>query len=206
MWHYRDRIMRRCIPHVIVALLAGAMILLLAPPSYAQVEGDYAGYGEDYYGYGDGAEPPPLPRNEDRPYVAYGLSTHAKPEYSTADHTYTVDNGYAPPRYTDAGSRYHGGDGYLPPRRYDAPPYYAYRYGNAYKKRYPRWRKTCVYGPLREKKVCDYEPRHCWKERECYYVYGKKYCRYYTKCRGGGQSCRWIRKRAYGAHSCGEAY
>jgi hypothetical protein len=84
-------------------------------------------------------------------------------------------------------------------------PYYAYASGY-YKPRYPKWRKTCVYGPLREKKVCDYEPRYCWKERECYVVYGKKYCRYDTRCRGGERRCYWVKKPYYGGHSCEGPY
>ena len=86
------------------------------------------------------------------------------------------------------------------------PPYYANAHGYGYRKAYPRWRKTCVYGPLREKKVCDYEPRYCSKERECYYVYGKKYCRYYTKCRGGERRCYWVKQPHYDGPSCGERY
>jgi hypothetical protein len=86
------------------------------------------------------------------------------------------------------------------------PPYYANAYGYRHRRAYPHWSKTCVYGPLREKRVCDYEPRYCSKERECYYVYGKKYCRYYTKCRGGERRCYWIRRPNYGGPSCGERY
>jgi hypothetical protein len=109
--------------------------------------------------------------------------------------------------YSYAPKRRHHYEGQGEYRGYK-PPYYANAYGYAprYRKPYPRWRKTCVYGPLREKKVCDYEPRHCWKERECYYVYGKKYCRYYTKCRGGEKRCYWIKKPHYGGPSCGERY
>ncbi len=93
--------------------------------------------------------------------------------------------------------------------RYHSPrpkSYNAYTYGYGHKKRKPHWRKTCVYGPLREKKVCDYVPRVCSKERECYLVHGKKYCRYYTKCKGGDKHCYWIKKRHYGGDYCGEVY
>jgi hypothetical protein len=118
-------------------------------------------------------------RNYERPYLAYSYAPKHKPYYD-------------------------GKDGYNGHR----PPYYinAYSHGHRYHKRHPRWRKTCVYGPLREKKVCDYEPRHCWKERECYYVYGKKYCRYYSKCKGGHKRCYWVKKRYHGGPSCGERY
>ena len=215
--------MRRCIPKFIVALCASAMMILLALPSYAQVEGDYAGYGEDYYGEGAGPgidAAPPI--DYERPYLALGLSSHPKPDYPDYKDVkpdfiydkgygkgYGYDTGYGKPDYFGAG--YYGKGGYDDGRyagghRGDGYSAYAYNYGYGYKKRKPRWRKTCVYGPLREKKVCDYEPRHCWKERECYYVYGKKYCRYYTKCKGGDKSCYWIKKRTYGNSYCGEVY
>jgi hypothetical protein len=113
------------------------------------------------------------------------------PNYSQYDRPYLA--------YTYAAKR---------PHYDDKPPYYAQAHGHQYhyRKPQPRWRKTCVYGPLREKKVCDHEPRRCWKERECYYVRGKKYCRYYTKCAGGERRCYWRQKSYYGGSSCGGRY
>jgi hypothetical protein len=177
--------MRRYIPVLIAALLASAMVVLLAPPTYAQDEGDYAGINDDYYA----DVPDPRDRGEaryERPYVAYTFSPRIAPDYRDEK------------RYDEKRDYDDGKIGYK-------PPYAAYAYGYQ-KPRKPHWRKTCVYGPLREKKVCDWEPRVCWKERECYYIYGKKYCRYYTKCKGGERRCTWIRKPYYGGPSCGERY
>ena len=160
----------------IAALIGSAMIMLQALPAKAQDEGDYAGLNDEYYA-DSYREGDPNYSKYDRPALAYSYYPKPRPYYE-------------------------GKDGYNDYK----PPYYVYAHGYGYRKAYPRWRKTCVYGPLREKKVCDYEPRHCWKERECYYVYGKKYCRYYTKCRGGERRCYWIKKPYYGGPSCGERY
>jgi hypothetical protein len=160
----------------IAALIGCAMIMLQALPVHAQDEGDYAGLSEEYYP-DSYREGDPNTSKYDRPYLAYSYSPN-RPDYDSR----AGYSGYKPPYYA------------------------AYGYGQRYHKPYPRWRKTCVYGPLREKKVCDYEPRHCWKERECYYVYGKKYCRYYSKCRGGERRCYWIKNPNYGGPSCGERY
>jgi hypothetical protein len=149
------------------------MMILLALPTYAQDEGDYADINDGYY-----ADDYAPKEKYDRPYLAYSYAPKHKPYYGEKV-------GYD--RYDDY-----------------KPGYGAYAY-HPKKSYYPRSRKACIYGPLREKKVCDYEPRHCWKERECYYIYGKKYCRYYTKCRGGEKRCYWTKKRSYGGSSC-DAY
>jgi len=157
------------------------MMILLALPSYAQYEDDYANHGGDYYADSYGPEK----GDHERPYLAYSFT----PKYKVDD---AVEH---------AGHRGYG-------HSY-GPPYGSYAYSHGYphhKRRYPRWRKTCVFGPLREKKVCDYEPPRCWKERECYIVYGKKYCRHFTKCAGGERRCYWVKKPHYGGHSCGVPY
>ena len=165
--------MRRCIPFFIVTLLAGLMMIPLAPPTYAGDEGDYADIADEYY---DDVAPPPPYRGEgryERPYLAYTFAPKLKRDYVEEKVDYR-------------------------------PPYGAYAYGPRYHK--PRHRKACVFGPIREKKVCDYEPRHCWKERECYFINGKRYCRHYTKCKGGDKRCYWVKKRGYGGPSCGGRY
>jgi hypothetical protein len=175
--------MRRCIHLFIGALSVCAMMMLLALPSYAQGEGDYADVGEG--AYAEDYAPRDRGPSYERPYVAYSFAPKHKPYY---------DDGKADYR----GARYDYEGGYK-------PGYGAYSYYPKKRYHYPRSRKACVYGPLREKKVCDYEPRHCWKERECYYIYGKKYCRYFTKCKGGERRCYWTKKRWYGGSSC-DAY
>lgn len=73
--------------------------------------------------------------------------------------------------------------------------YGGYGYGQHYRKRH--YDGYCG-GPIREKRVCDYDPGHCWKERECYYIRGHKYCRYYNKCSHGYKRCHWVRRHGYG--------
>jgi hypothetical protein len=200
--------MKRYISFLIAALIGGAVMMLQPVPASAQDEGDYADTGGDYGADGYG------PRDNgdskyDRPYLAYSYTPKYKPRHDDYQ-----DAGYKPPysAYANGHGNGHGnGYGNGSGSGYDSA--YAAGYGNGhgyangygYKKRYPKWRKTCVYGPLREKKICDYEPRQCWKERECYYIYGKKYCRYYTKCSGGGRVCSWIKKPYYG-HGCNRDY
>lgn len=101
-------------------------------------------------------------------------------------------NGIGPDQYRDApylaqafSHRYDGGSDYE-----SAGHYRHQEHAYGYARKYPRWRPACVLGPLREKKVCDWEP-YCWKERECYIIYGRKYCRYYKKCNGGERRCYW---------------
>jgi hypothetical protein len=161
----------------IAAFVGFAMTMLHALPANAQDDGDYGDLRDEHYADSYREGDPNYSRH-DRPYVAYSFAPKHKP-------------------YHDEGKHYNG---------YKPPYYAAYSHGPRYRKPYPRWRKTCVYGPLREKKICDYEPRHCWKERECYYVHGKKYCRYYTKCRGGERRCYWVKKPYHGGPSCGERY
>jgi hypothetical protein len=186
--------MRRGIAFFMAALIGGVVLMLQPVPASAQGEGYYADLGGDYgaedYGPRDNGPRDNGHSKYERPYLAYSYSPKYKPghdDYRDADYK---EADYKRP-YSAYASGYGHGNGY--------------GHGHGYKKRYPKWRKTCVYGPLREKKVCDYEPRQCWKERECYYVYGKKYCRYYTKCSGGGKSCYWIKKPYYG-HGCNRDY
>lgn len=182
---YWDSIMKRYISFFIAALIGGAVMMLQPVPASAQDEGDYSDLGGDYgaedFGPRDNGD-----SKYDRPYLAYSFSTKHKPRHDDYQ-----DAGYKPPYSAYGHGRHDGyGNGYASA--------YVSGHGHGYKKRRPKWRKTCVYGPLREKKVCDYEPRQCWKERECYYIYGKKYCRYYTKCSGGGKTCYWKKKPHYG--------
>lgn len=89
---------------------------------------------------------------------------------------------------------------------YDRRPNYAYGHQPRHRPAYPQHGypgKTCAYGPFHEKRVCHYTPQHCWKARECYYIYDRKYCRYYTKCNGGGKRCHWTKKHYGGHSSCG---
>ncbi len=171
--------MRRCIHLLVAALSMAAMMILLALPSYAQDGGDYADIGDGYYGDDYGSRD--RGSKYERPYLAYSYAPKRKSHYGDkGDYNGNgYDNGYKP-----------------------AYGSYAYYHKRSH---YPRHRKACIYGPVREKKVCDYEPRYCWKERECYYIYGKRYCRYYTKCRGGERRCYWTKKHWYGGSSC-DAY
>jgi hypothetical protein len=181
MRHYWDRIMRRCIHLFIAGFLANAMMILLALPTYAQDEGDYAGNGDDYYANSYGPQDNGYSKY-DRPYSAYSFSTREKSDggYDKAGH------------YSDRGG--YNGDGYN--GNGNGSDAYAYGYGEGYRKK-ARWRKACIFGPIRYKKICDYEPPRCWKEKECYVIYGRKYCRKFTKCSDGWKSCRWVKKRSY---------
>jgi hypothetical protein len=192
MWHLLGQsIMKRYISFFIAALIGGAVMMLQPVPASAQDEGDYADVGADYgadgYGPKEGGE-----GKYDRPYLAYSYARKHKSGYD--DYS---EAGYKPP-YSAYSNGVGHDDGYGKGNGYASAYAAGYGHGYGYKKQYPRWRKTCVYGPLREKKICDYEPRQCWKERECYYIYGKKYCRYYTKCTGGDRRCYWIKKPYYG--------
>ncbi len=86
--------------------------------------------------------------------------------------------------------------GYAPDDGYGRVGYYRHH------RRYPS--THCAYGPFYQRKVCDWSPPYCWKERECYYIHGHKYCRYYTKCDGGRRRCHWIPN--YGHRSCYDPY
>ncbi len=90
----------------------------------------------------------------------------------------------------------YAGPGYDSDHGYNAGGY------DPYYRRYPGWR--CAYGPIYQRRVCDWSRRYCWKERECYYIDGRKYCRYYTRCDGARRHCYWVPNHGY--RSCHDRY
>src|SRR5262245_35749890 len=138
---YWDSIMKRYISFLIAALIGGAVMMLQPVPASAQDEGDYAEFGEggaEDFGPRDNGD-----SRYERPYLAYSYSPKHRPR-----HDDYRDAGYKPPYANgngdDHGNGYGNGNGY-------ASAYAVNGNGYGYKKRYPKWRKTCVYGPLREK-------------------------------------------------------
>jgi hypothetical protein len=125
----------------------------------------------------------------------------AMPVYAQNHGDYAdIDDDYYADTYN---GKHHQASSYEPVQSYLPPQHYAYGHQKRqYGYDYPRSRKACIYGPIRQKRVCDYEPKYCWKERECYRIYGKNYCRTYNKCRGGGKRCYWVNRHAGGHSSC----